>query len=62
MNNNIKHDQTLPRVSNIECPNKACPKPKESPNEVIVIKYDQINMGFIYCCEHCDQFWIAEKK
>ena len=62
VNKYIKHDKTLPRVTNIECPNDACTRPKDAPNEVIIIKYDFTNMKYLYCCEYCDNFWRSEKK
>jgi hypothetical protein len=51
---NIKYDLTLPRVSNIVCPNDSC---KPNANEVIYIKYDHANMKYLYFCCHCDHFW-----
>lgn len=57
MTSYIKHDNTLPRVRNIKCPNGACNKPASADNEVIYIKYDQSNMQYLYYCCHCEQFW-----
>lgn len=51
MTKHIKHDVTLPRVNNIECPQKCKEK------EVIYIKYDQNNMKYLYYCCKCEQFW-----
>lgn len=51
---NIKYDKTLPRVNNISCPSK-CEK-----KEVIYIKYDPINMKFLYYCCVCEKFWTKE--
>lgn len=58
---NIKHDMTLPRVKNIECPK--CVKNGEIGEtlpEVICIKYDQANMKYLYFCCHCEHFWKLE--
>lgn len=51
---NIKYDVTLPRVNNIPCP-KQCSK--EGEREVIYIKYDQVNMRYVYFCCKCEHFW-----
>jgi DNA-directed RNA polymerase subunit M/transcription elongation factor TFIIS len=53
----ITHDPTLPRVSNIPCPNAACSRPPEASNEVIYVKYDARNLRFLYHCVHCSSFW-----
>lgn len=58
----IKYDPTLPRVKNIECPNEGCTKPKEEDNEVIYIKYDGVNMKFLYHCVYCSHFWRIENS
>ena len=55
INPNIKYDLTLPRVSNI-----ACPECKPTDNEVIYIKYDQRNMKYLYFCCKCEHFWRNE--
>lgn len=59
---NIKHDMTLPRVKNIECPKCTEKKKDESTRlpEVICIKYDQANMKYLYFCCHCEHFWKLE--
>ena len=53
----LKHDPTLPRVSDIVCPNEACSRPKDSANEVIEVKYDAANLKYLYHCVHCQSFW-----
>ena len=53
----IKYDVTLPRVNNITCPNPQCPKDKEK--EVIYIKYNHMNMKYLYFCCGCDNFWTS---
>jgi DNA-directed RNA polymerase subunit M/transcription elongation factor TFIIS len=57
MNKNVIHDPTLPRVNNIDCPNKQCTKKEGADNEVIYIKYDFANMKYLYYCCHCAHFW-----
>lgn len=57
INKYLKYDPCLPRVNNIECPNEHCTKESDKQNEVIYVKYDHINMKYIYNCCHCDHFW-----
>ena len=52
MNKYIIHDPTLPRVNNIKCP--SC---DVQPNKVIYIKYDHVNMKYLYFCCNCEHFW-----
>jgi len=58
----IKYDPSLPRVNNIECPNKDCKKPADKDSETIYLKYDFTNMKYLYYCCHCDHFWKNEKN
>ncbi len=60
INKYLKHDVTLPRVSNITCPNKSCTKPKDAENKVIFLKYDYDNMKYLYHCNYCETFWKSE--
>lgn len=57
LNVNIKYDPTLPRVNNIECPNKDCTKKDNEENEVIYMKYDKVNMKYRYYCVYCENVW-----
>jgi hypothetical protein len=53
----IMHDPTLPRVRHIACPSAACTRPADAPNEVIFIKYNQVQLKYMYYCTHCAAFW-----
>lgn len=53
----IRHDPTLPRVSDISCPNERCTRAEGEPNEVIYIKYDAVKLKYLYHCTHCSTFW-----
>ena len=53
----IAYDPTLPRTSAIPCENKNCQRPENRPEEVIFVKYDSINMKFLYYCCHCARFF-----
>jgi DNA-directed RNA polymerase subunit M/transcription elongation factor TFIIS len=59
LNPYIKYDKTLPRVSNIPCPNEncVCNKDKKVQSEVIVYRYDDENLKYMYICVHCDKTW-----
>jgi len=58
MSKYIKFDPTLPRVNNIKCANAdKCTKAATQDDEIIYIKYDHINMKYLYMCCHCDHFW-----
>ena len=57
LNKNIKHDPTLPRVNNIKCTNPNCTKKEADNNEIIYVKYDFVNMKYMYLCCYCDHFW-----
>ena len=57
INKYVKYDPTLPRVDNIKCTNQNCSKKEDAKNEVIYIKYDMLNMKYLYYCCHCDHFW-----
>lgn len=53
----IRHDPTLPRVSDIACPNAKCSRPEGALNEVIYVKYDAVKLKYLYHCAHCATFW-----
>ena len=53
----LHEDPTLPRISNVPCPNAACGKDKGAPDEVLYVKYDAAKLKFLYSCVHCKHFW-----
>ena len=55
----IAHDPTLPRVSNVPCPNTECTRPDAVAPEVIYVKYDHTRLRYLYHCVHCGTFWKA---
>jgi len=59
INKFTKFDPTLPRVSNILCPNSECLTNKEGKEEkeIIYIRYDDVNMKYVYLCSTCDTVW-----
>ena len=60
INKYTKLDPTLPRITNIKCPNKDCNSNKEDTdvkNEIIYMRYDDTNMKYVYICVNCDTTW-----
>lgn len=66
INKYTKYDPTLPRINYIKCPNDTCSSNVDNfdilSREIIYIRYDSINMKYIYLCSHCDYIWNIEKK
>ena len=63
INKYTKLDPTLPRVSNILCPNGDCSTNKEDTSrEIIYIRYDDTNMKYVYLCSTCDTVWNMNDK
>ena len=55
-----KLDPTLPRIDRIPCPNVNCDtNVKQTPREIIYIRYDDINIKYMYLCHTCDHVWKA---
>lgn len=57
VNEFTKEDPRLPHYKNLTCPNGACATKSGKPNDVIVIKYDQKNLRFVYICNVCNAEW-----
>ena len=65
INEFTKLDPTLPRITNIKCPSLNCPSNTEEgapPAEIIYLRYDDINMKFVYLCSVCDTTWKLNKN
>lgn len=73
INEYTKLDPTLPRASNIKCPNQSCKSnhtsddPSDDPsitskNEVIYLRYDEINLNYVYICTQCDTIWKSNEN
>ncbi len=53
----ITHDITIPTIKNnknIKCQNVDCPSPE---TDIKYIKYDDVNMKYLYICNHCGCKW-----
>ena len=62
INKYTKLDPTLPRINTIKCPNQNCKSNTEEgkEREVIYMRYDDINMKYVYICAECDYVWKIE--
>jgi DNA-directed RNA polymerase subunit M/transcription elongation factor TFIIS len=61
INKYTKLDPTLPRVNKILCPNSDCrTNTSDEPREIIYIRYDDVNMKYVYLCSTCDTVWKTE--
>lgn len=59
VNEFTKLDPTLPRMTNMPCPNEKCKSHKDEKNklDVIYMRYDNANLKYIYICPSCDSSW-----
>jgi len=63
VNKYTKLDPTLPRISKVLCPNAECEtNKKDVVREIIYIRYDDINMNYIYMCSTCDTIWKTDEQ
>lgn len=63
INEYTKLDPTLPRINSIRCPNTNCESNKnESKREVIFIRYDDVNVKYIYLCAVCNTSWKTDES
>lgn len=64
INKYTKLDPTLPRVNNIMCPNVECKTntSKDKEREIIYLRYDDVNMKYVYLCCECDTVWTTNDK
>jgi DNA-directed RNA polymerase subunit M/transcription elongation factor TFIIS len=63
INKYTKLDPTLPRINTILCPNSDCTtNTKNTEREIIYIRYDDINMKYVYLCSTCDVVWQTNEN
>lgn len=64
VNEYTKFDPTLLRVNNIPCLNLECKTHSAEfdvrNRETIVIRYDNVNVKYMYLCPECDNVWTPE--
>jgi aspartate carbamoyltransferase regulatory subunit len=63
INKYTKLDPTLPRINKIKCPNPDCQtNTTDEKREIIYIRYDDVNMKYIYLCSTCDIVWKTDEQ
>lgn len=64
INKYTKLDPTLPRINHVLCPNSDCATNTVdgTKREIIFIRYDDINMKYVYLCSTCDTVWKTEEN
>lgn len=62
INQYTKLDPTLPRINTIKCPTAECSSNNDGDREVIYLRYDDINMKYIYLCAKCDTIWNTDEQ
>lgn len=63
VNKYTKYDNTIPRVKELTCANVSCPSNENSElKDILLIRYDEVNMKYIYLCSVCDYMWKSNIK
>lgn len=63
VNKYTKLDPTLPHITTIKCPNtNCCSNEDDSKRDVIYIRYDDIDMKYLYICSVCDTMWNTAQE
>ena len=65
INEYTKQDPTLPRINTIKWPKIDCPSNVDEDKvsrDVLFIRYDDINMKYIYMCSKCDTVWKTDEQ
>ena len=57
INKFTREDPRLPHLTTIPCPNEECDTKRGVPTDTIYIKYDPINMKYLYICNVCETHW-----
>jgi len=59
LNPYLKYDPTLPRYTNLKCPNKDCSSHKKNGpmNECVAQLVEPAAQKFLYQCVHCSSSW-----
>lgn len=56
INQFTKYEPTLPRFTNMVCPNKVCPT-QNKESDIVGIKLDSTNVLWMYQCAACETTW-----
>jgi hypothetical protein len=64
LNEFTRKDPRLPHIrKNITCPNLVCESNKGGKDpDVIYIKYDLVNMMYLYICDICGEKWHTRSR
>ena len=64
INKYTKKDPTLPRISNVKCPNAACETnvKQDVVPEIIYMRYDDEALKYLYICVSCDTVWKTDNN
>ena len=63
LNEFTRKDPRLPHIrKNITCPNAACESNHGKEPDVIYIKYDVINLMYLYICDICGDQWHSRSR
>ena len=63
VNKYTKLDPTLPRINFLKCPNEACVNHEDREDrEIIYVRYDNVQLKYIYICPKCDTVWESGIK
>ena len=63
LNEFTRKDPRLPHIrKNITCPNTACESNHGKEPDVIYIKYDVINLMYLYICDICGEQWHSRSR
>jgi len=58
LNEFTRQDPTLPHVKSIKCPRADCEtNERGAERDVIYIKYDTVNLKYLYICNVCGEQW-----
>ena len=58
LNEFTRQDPTLPHVVTIKCPKATCiTNTGKQQRDVIYIKYDAVNLKYLYICNVCGEQW-----
>jgi DNA-directed RNA polymerase subunit M/transcription elongation factor TFIIS len=63
VNQYTKLDPTLPRINFLKCPNGSCENHEDREDrEIIYVRYDNVQLKYIYICPKCDTVWESGIK
>ena len=63
LNEFTRKDPRLPHIrKNITCPNQACESNHGKEPDVIYIKYDVVNLMYLYICDICGDQWHSRSR